>query len=388
VPSRAVATMGAVEQRRLLVRGAGAEQRGLLASARGRGLFVIAVDRDPGAPGFRYADRRAIVSLNDEAALERLAEAGRVDGVIAPGMDAAVGAAARIAARFALPHPIPPAVAVASSSRLRRRERLLAAGIPQARWKLVEEPDEELGFPCVIKAADRQGPRGSTLVRSRRELEQAVRAALRVSRSGVCLVEELVDGPEVRVTAFLRGGVFHPLTVTDGPGNELVWPSSHGGQAIQLAERAARALGIEDGPSSTRIRLAGGEPRLTGLAARLGGAHDAELCRSAVGVDLNALALAAALGEEVEPGRLVSRPRVGGACVRLLPVPGRRAQRVEAEGVAEAERAEGVEWVRIYRGGDGGGAVLATGASGAEARARAAQAAECVRFRPVDAEVA
>ncbi len=33
-----------------------------------RGLTVIAADRDPSAPGFRYADRRAIVSIEDEPA--------------------------------------------------------------------------------------------------------------------------------------------------------------------------------------------------------------------------------------------------------------------------------------------------------------------------------
>nr|MBA3718099.1 hypothetical protein [Actinomycetota bacterium] len=51
---------------RLLVLGAGPAQLGLLAAARRRGLFVIAVDRDPAAPGFQYADRRAIISAEDE----------------------------------------------------------------------------------------------------------------------------------------------------------------------------------------------------------------------------------------------------------------------------------------------------------------------------------
>jgi len=36
---------------------------------------VIALDRDPSAPGFRYADRRAIVSTEDESGIERLASA-------------------------------------------------------------------------------------------------------------------------------------------------------------------------------------------------------------------------------------------------------------------------------------------------------------------------
>ena len=54
---------GAATGRRLLVLGAGPAQLGLLAAARERGLFVIALDRDPAAVGFRYADRRAIIPM-------------------------------------------------------------------------------------------------------------------------------------------------------------------------------------------------------------------------------------------------------------------------------------------------------------------------------------
>ena len=49
---------------------------------------MIAVDREPSAPGFRYADRRAIVSTEDESGIERLAGAERIDGLIAPGSTA------------------------------------------------------------------------------------------------------------------------------------------------------------------------------------------------------------------------------------------------------------------------------------------------------------
>ena len=79
---------------RLLVLGAGPAQLGLLAAARARGLYVIAVDRDPSAPGFVFADRRAIVSTEDERGIDRLARAERIDAVIAPGIDFPVAIAA------------------------------------------------------------------------------------------------------------------------------------------------------------------------------------------------------------------------------------------------------------------------------------------------------
>ncbi|MGB2875132.1 MAG: hypothetical protein WBB76_06620, partial [Gaiellaceae bacterium] len=165
---------------RLLVLGAGAGQLGVLAAARARGLFVIAVDRDPAAPGFHHADRRAILSVEDEPVLERLAEAERVDGVIAPGADWPVGPAARIAARLGLAHPISPETAVLSTSKLRQRERLAEAGVPQTPWKVVTGPDDApLTVPCLVRPPDRQGRRARALVRSPREVRSAVRAALR-----------------------------------------------------------------------------------------------------------------------------------------------------------------------------------------------------------------
>ena len=370
--------------RRLLVLGAGAGQLGLLAAARARGLFVIAVDRDPRAPGFRYADRRAIVSLDDERAIERLAEAERVGGVIAPGFDRPMGLAARIAARLALPHPLSPATAVLASSKLRQRQRLAESGIPQLRWKVVTAPDQGVDAPCVVQAADRHDPRALSLVHAREDLTPAVKQALRASRSGLCLVEEVVAGRELRVTAFSRGGAFHPLTVADRLPEALGWPAENAVTAVALAARAAGALGVAEGPTSTRIRLTPDGPRVIELAARLGGLHDAELCRCATGVDLNALALSAALGEEIDPCRRELRQLVGGACVRFLPLP--EHDPAVVEGVAEAEQVDGVESVWVYRAPDRGGALLAAGRSRAEARARAARAAECVRFTAVDAE--
>src|SRR5690348_9312443 len=181
----------------------------------------MAVDRDPSAPGFRYADRRAIVSTEDEPGIERLAAAERVDGIIAPGIDWPVAIAARVAERLGLPHPISPETAALSTSKLRQREAFVAAGIPQPRSVVCSgageaaEAAESVGYPCVVKAPDRQGQRGLTLVPEARRMAAAVEIALDASRSATLLVEEHVAGREVTVNGFSLGGWFHPLTVTD-----------------------------------------------------------------------------------------------------------------------------------------------------------------------------
>jgi biotin carboxylase len=397
---------------RLLVLGAGPAQLGLLAAARKRGLYVVAADRDASAPGFRYADRRAIVSAEDEHALERLAEAERVDGIVAPGIDWPVGIAARIAEKLGLPHPVTPAAASLATSKVKQRERFAQAGVPQPRFatcKTVEEARaaaKELGYPLVVKAPDRQGQRGLSVVADKRSLEPAVAAALEVSRSGALLVEELAQGREVTVNAFSVGGRYHALTITDrrtasspafGVALAHTWPCSRPprqiAQAIDAARRAAVALGIAEGPTYTQVIVSEQGAFVGELAARLGGGHDGELCRTALGVDLNDLALDAALGISVPPHRLAPRARVGGACVRFLVAP--EGELREVRGLDEAFALEGVKGIRVYRrsghvfgplrrGADRAGAILAVGNSGEHALARAEGAAQVIRFVTAD----
>jgi biotin carboxylase len=385
-------------RKRLLVLGAGPAQLGLLEAARKRGLYTIAVDRDPAAPGFALADRRAIISTEDERGIERLAAAERVAGVIAPGIDWPVGIAARVAAKIGIPHPLEPAVAGLAVSKARQRERFEAAGVPQPRWRLVSQPEDGLPLPCVVKAPDRQGQRGLSVVRDERQLAPAIEGAIEASRTDFAVVEELVDGPELTVNAFSVDGGFYPLTVTDritaeplafGVALAHVWPAEAGADAAAEATRQAlEALGIRNGPTYTQVRIGPEGPQVMEVAARLGGGHDAELCEAALGVDLNGLALAAALGEDTSSPD--PRARVGGASTVFLVPP--LGELLGFEGVEDAQRAEGVITVRLYRrpgfrfgelrvGADRAGAVQAVGENRAEAYERARAAAALIRFQ-------
>ncbi len=388
--------------------GAGPGQIGLLEAARARDLYVVAADRDPAAPGFPLADRRALISVEDERALERLADAEQVDGVIAPGIDWPVAIAARICAKLGLPHPLSVETAQLATSKLRQRELFAEAGIPHARYAVATRGEEaeaaavELGFPLMVKAPDRQGQRGTALATSEKELGPAVERALAASRSGLCLIEELDPGRELTVIGFSLGGRFSAVCVTErrgapapnsGVALEHSWPARLGeeelAEAIAVAAGSAEVLGIENGPTYTQLIAGRKGVRLGELAARLGGGHDAELVAAAMGVDLNELALAGALGEEIGGRELVPEPRTGGACVRFLVAP--PGKLTASGGAAEAAAVAGVEWVRLYREpghvfgplrsrSDRAGAVLALGESREQAVDRASRAADLIRF--------
>jgi len=387
---------------RLLVLGAGPAQLGLLEAARAHGVWTAVCDRDPAAPGFELAGRRCLVSTEDEPAIERLAAALDLDGVISPGTDWPVAIAARVAEKLGLPHPLAPATAMLATNKLRQREALAAGGVPQPRWEVVGDAGPELRAPCVVKAPDRQGQKGLSLVLDDADLDAAVELARRTARSGVALVEEYVEGPEVTVVGFSSRGEFVALAVTDritaeppafGVALAHVWPSPYAEAAAEVTRRAIEALGIADGPSYTQLRISAGGPEVVEVAARLGGGHDAELVEAATGVDLNGLALAAALGRAPALEEVTSRyqPRVGGAVTRFLVAPPGVLESVEVPqglpGVLRARiyRQRGYVFTPLRRGSDRAGALLAVGASREEALARAEAAVERIRFVTADA---
>jgi biotin carboxylase len=296
---------------------------------------------------------------------------------------------------------------------VKQREWFTEAGVPQPRFATCKTAAEaraaakELGYPLVVKAPDRQGQRGLSVVANERSLDPAVASALEVSRSGALLVEELAQGREITVNAYSVGGRFHALTITDrhtasapafGVALAHSWPCSQPpqqiAQAIDAARRAAAALGIGEGPTYTQVIVSERGAFVGELAARLGGGHDGELCRVALGVDLNDLALDGALGIAVPPHRLAPRARVGGACVRFLVAP--EGELREMRGLDEAFALDGVKGIRVYRrpgfvfgplrrGSDRAGAILAVADSAENALARANEAAQLIRFVTADA---
>ena len=204
-------------------------------------------------------------------------------------------------------------------------------------------------MPSVVKAPDRQGQKGLTLVRSADELPAAIGRAIEESRSGVAIIEELVDGPEVTVNAFSLRGDFHPLTVTDRLTAE---PPAFGVALARTSGRARRAWTERPRGRGRGARARDRErPQLHAAPDRAGrSAGDrgrsaprrrprrGALRSSRSASTSTALALQAALGEPIWSAALQPTPEVGGAVVRFL---------VPPEGVLE--EVEGADEARCAR---------------------------------------
>ena len=309
----------------VLVVGAGRYQRAVIRRARELGLRVVAVDRNPDAPGLRLADVPRVVDFRSpEAVLENVRDLA-IDGVLTVQAERAVPMVAAIAEALGLAG-IGVETARLMTNKLAMRGRLAEAGIPQPRFATVRTPDGarvaagEVGFPAVLKPADSAGQVGLARIESAEDAVAAVPAAVAASPSGEAVLEEFVEGTELNGIVVVQEGEVLATILCDrlrpsGRGFGVSWlhvyPTTPQGAQLEKARRVAadavRALGLRTGIGFPQI-LAGTDGRvaLVECAARIGGMM-AEHLLHAFGIDLLEVALRLALAEPVTEEHL--RPR-------------------------------------------------------------------------------
>ncbi|HET9288566.1 MAG TPA: hypothetical protein VFO26_13505 [Gaiella sp.] len=387
--------------------GAGRHQRRAILRARERGLRVVAVDRNPEAPGLRVADTPEVVDFADVDAVEEVARRNAVDGALTVSADRAVPVVAAVTEHLGLP-TIGTEVAHRMTHKIAMRRTLAEEGIPQPPFAAVRSLAEgraaiaTVGLPAVLKPVDSGGQRGLFRIDTPGDLESNLHAALAESPGHEAILEGFVEGIEMNGIVVSRGGEARVLTLSDrlrppgigfGVGWIHVYPASiHSDQlalAERIAERSVSALGLRDGIAFPQlIASPHGAVSVVEVAARIPGGQMTDLVRHAVGVDLVDLALRFALGEQVTDD--VALPRFSQPlAIRFLtaspgPLPTGKVIRIgpldavlDAPGVVEAETylVEG-ETIRPVRlDGDRRGYVIATAATSMEALRRAERAA-------------
>ena len=118
--------------------GAGRHQRQAILQARERGLRVVAVDRNPDAPGLAAADVPEAVDFTDVDAVTEVAERHGVDGALTVSADRAVPVVAAVTERLGLP-TIGTASAHLLTHKVAMRRTLAEEGVPQPRFAAVRD---------------------------------------------------------------------------------------------------------------------------------------------------------------------------------------------------------------------------------------------------------
>lgn len=405
-PIRSIAAVETV-----LFVGAGRHQQRAIYQARERGLRVVAVDRNPEAPGLIAADVAEVVDFADIDAVLEVARRHGVAGALTVSADRAVPVVAAVTEQLGLPS-IGLEVAHRMTHKLAMRRRLADAGIPQPPFAAVRDLAgaraalEATDLPAVLKPVDSGGQRGVFRIETEDDLESHLHAALAESPTNEAILEGFVDGTELNGIVIARDGEPALVTLSDrlrppgigfGVGWIHVYPatiySDQLGLAERIAEQAVRALGLRDGIAFPQlIASSDGGVAVVEVAARIPGGQMADLVRHAVGVDLVEVALRQALGEPVPDE--IALPRFSQPlAIRFLtadpgPLPtgvvtavGGLAPVLSAPGVVQAETylqiGETIRPVRLD--GDRRGYVIAIADTSVEALGLAEDAAGLLR---------
>ncbi len=354
----------------LLIIGAGVESCEGIKIARSMGLRLIAADGDPDAPGFELADYPLNVSTYDAQLMAtkayELTRSGiEIDGVIAMCADVAM-TVATVARKLSLP-----GLSIRSaewvSDKLSMKERLRQKGVPIPRFERIYSTNSfgslasDFGIPFVIKPVDSRGARGVQLIESEDQYRGAYKLARRESPTGRVMVEQYLAGPQISTETLIDRGVCHTLGFSDRNYERLLYTRpfmiENGGDApsqlsgaeqrdvTKTAEQAALALGIDTGVAKGDMVMTAEGARVIEIAGRLsGGYFSTAQIPLATGVNFVRNAILLALGESLDPARLVVTKKRGVAIRYLWPAAGKIKS---IAGLERAKNRSGVEMLSL-----------------------------------------
>jgi biotin carboxylase len=256
----------------------------------------------------------------------------------------------------------------AARDKARMRQRFQAAGLLTPNFRTVEFDDDPVGvaagvrFPCVVKPLDLSGSQGVVKADdadSFPDVLARVRAIVAAcQRDGVrpaVLVEDFIAGNEVAVEALLRDGELDLLAIFDKPDplngpffEETIYVTPSRLTTEPQAEirdttmRAARALGLTNGPIHAELRINDGGLWMLEVAARSIGGLCSRTLRFGSGISLEELILRHAAGLPM-PVHARERRAAG---VMMLPIPADGRLKTVA-GQSEARQVPGVDGLVI-----------------------------------------
>lgn len=335
------------------------------------GLYVYVLDYDEKAVGIKYADEYLNISTIDADAVYQAALQYKPDYIITSTSDMPVRTVAWVNEKLGKKGDISYQGAVWATDKAEMRKRMKECNVPIPEFHIVGNLDEfheavsKMPDRFVVKPADNAASRGVVLAdRQTEELDELFSYAMEYSRGGLILVEEYMEGPEVSVESYTVDGEPHIITITDKMVTEEPFfvelghtepsrlPMDVQEDIKRVALAAIKALGMQNGPNHTEIKITKDGPKLVEIAARLGGDFiTSKLVPLSTGVDMVGCSFEILLEEEVHFEPTLSR----GAAIRFIGLEDRGISKESGEGVFsgvkgldEAVMMDGIVEIEIY----------------------------------------
>lgn len=354
--------------KKIMILGASILQLPAIQKAKEMGIRLIAVDMNPEAIGFKESGiiKEVISTIDTEKILE-IARKHKIDGIMTLASDMPMRSVAVVAKEMGL-IGITEQTALNATNKAVMRRCLKNHNVPVPEFYKVSTVEEylkavqilrEKGFKCIVKPADNSGSRGIDLLEdySETSIRKAYEYSRQYSRGGDVVVEEYMEGPEVSVETLSVNGECHVIQITDklttgapyfvemGHNEPSMLPDDVKKAIAEVASSAVKAIGIEDGPSHTEIKVTKEGPKIVELGARLGGDNiTTHLVPLSTGVNMVECCIQIALGETPD----LTPKFAKGAAIRYLKSDVGEIQKIT--GIDVAENMPGVKQVSIVHG--------------------------------------
>lgn len=303
--------------KKLMVLGAGYTQIPLINAAKRLGYQVAVASIEGDYPGFSYGDEKVIVDISDPEAVADKAEEYQINGVATCGLDLAMRAIGAVCERMGLPGPSRTA-AEKAGNKLLMKQALTRAGVRTAPWICVKNREDletaldTLHFPVIVKAVDLMGSRGIFRCDTREEALMNYEKTMEATKQTYCLVEEFIEGTLFGVEGMIQEGEIRFLLpnnteafcgATPSPiGHSVPFDREEelGAQAREEAEKAIRALGLDNCPVNCDFIYKDGKTYVVELTGRSGATGLSELVSTWYGIDYYETIVRLAMGCEVK----------------------------------------------------------------------------------------
>ncbi len=347
----------------IFILGASRLQVPAIKKAKEKGLFVYALDYDPNAVGIQYADKFLEISTIDKEAVLKAALEYKPDYIITSTSDMPVRTVSWVNEKLDRPRDISYEGAICATDKVAMRNRMKECGVPIPEYHEIKNIEEFLETASImpqrfiLKPADNAASRGVVLIDKSQnpDLEEIYKYSTQYSRSGEALVEEFMEGPEVSVESYTVDGEPHIITITDKMVTELPFfvelghtePSrltpEQQEDIRKVAIAAIRAIGMQNGPNHTEIKVTPTGAKLVEIAARLGGDFiTSKLVPLSTGVDMIECSFSTLLEEEVQYKSTIAR----GSAIRFIQ--GEKGIISSIDGVDTARQIPGIQEVELY----------------------------------------
>lgn len=306
--------------KKILIIGAGFLQAFVIKKAKEIGYYVLCVDGNPQAEGYKYADEYETINITDKEACFLYAQNKKIDGVMTAATDYGVLTASYIAERLNLRgNSMNSSLLIKNKYHVRKCLFEAKADDTEQAYEIsdiaqAEKIKDTIHYPVMVKPCDGSGSRGASKVECASELYEALQHAIDASLTRRAVIESFIVGEEYGVESLVCDGEIHVMGVMK---KKMTAPPYYAELGHQIpsefskefeekiknkVKKAIRALGVTFGSVNMDLLITPNKKiHIVDVGARMGGnLIGSHIIRAGTGVDYLGNLIKATVGDQVD----------------------------------------------------------------------------------------